>query len=445
MKRFLIFLAVLILGAFIVIYFPLTTQEEEPDARIIDRIPDADIIGSTDLINLSESLSKALYFYQLPIREYIDPDFTLAQAKKYGVDAQEPVFFFGNLNNQELACLGALITVRDSTILGEGIRQFNQLSPLQDTLLFGKTVYHFPEYNLHLCYGIDWLLVYKGDQVENSLESILKAKYNSISESWKTFLEQELNTAEIHIQLKGQLLAESGIEQSYIELTNDSSQLYIQNTLIFSDSIPFRIDSSYYPNFTPESYSRTQVNLNIRFKEKLAFKPLDLGLSKLNRLIGFPKKEFLNCWTGTFVLREGGFYEGREKIVETEFDENFNPVEVVRYHNVKIPSIACYLSTNGYSQRFVDSLKERGIFNQISDSEYRLLEYGPLAFIQTDTSLMLHTALRYPKIEATNNQNILFNYEGVRYQFTIDSIGPNQINTRITLPMKKMLDSFFNQ
>jgi len=444
MKRVPFLIFVFAFGIALVAYLIFQKPDNKIPTRLVDRIPDGDIIGSTDLLNLSESLSKALYYYQIPIREYVDPDFILAQAKKYGIEAQEPVYFYGNLDEKNIESIGALLVVRDSSVLSEGIKGFESLTELKETVIENIHVYSMPEYRIQLCFGADWLLIYRGKDIKASIRHILQAKHNSLSESWQDFLQQELNTSEMHIQLKGKLLNESGIKQSYIELTNDSNKLYIKNKLIFSDSIPFRLNKNNHPSFISEAFTRTQFNLNLSLNDKLKFKPLELGFKRLNKLIGFPKKEFLNCWTGGLSFREGGFYNGREKVITTEFDDNFEPIEVVKYKRVKIPSVACYLSTNSKSQIFIDALKEKGIFNQTSANEYRFLEYGPLELIQTDTSLMIHSAGHYPVFEDSTGQNIEFSHEGMNYQFSIDSIGEYHIDTRITLPMKEILNSLFH-
>ena len=57
----------------------LWIPEKVEPTRFVDRLPDADIIGKADILELATEIMPTLYYYQIPVREFISPDFILSQ------------------------------------------------------------------------------------------------------------------------------------------------------------------------------------------------------------------------------------------------------------------------------------------------------------------------------------------------------------------------------
>ena len=73
---------------------PWKAEVESP--RFVDRLPMAEIIGRTNILNLAKDFIPATYHNQIPFREFISPEFILSQGKINGLNLQRPVYFFGN-------------------------------------------------------------------------------------------------------------------------------------------------------------------------------------------------------------------------------------------------------------------------------------------------------------------------------------------------------------
>lgn len=90
--------------------------------------------------------------------------------------------------------------------------------------------------------------------------------------------------------------------------------------------------------------------------------PLNLPLNCTNlEKIGFPTNLFLSAWDGNLSFREGGRVSSTEKIIVTEFDENFNPTEVVRLQKIMVPGYSILLGVNPGIKQFIQALYAKGI------------------------------------------------------------------------------------
>lgn len=96
MYRQTLIIVILASGFALLLFFKPWKKEPKLLPRMEDRLPVADLIGQSDLLELSKSLSKTMFYFKLPFREYLSADFLLRQGKQYGVDIQKPVFFFAN-------------------------------------------------------------------------------------------------------------------------------------------------------------------------------------------------------------------------------------------------------------------------------------------------------------------------------------------------------------
>ena len=51
--------------------------------RFFDRLPEADVIGTANVLALSRSLSSSTYHFKVPFREFLTPEFILGQGKSF--------------------------------------------------------------------------------------------------------------------------------------------------------------------------------------------------------------------------------------------------------------------------------------------------------------------------------------------------------------------------
>ena len=127
--------------AILLILQPWKRFQVEPP-RFFDRLPEADIIGKSSILDLSRTLSSAMYYYKIPGREFLTYDFILSQGKSFGLDVQKPVFFFMDQENWEIKDLGLLTMVTDSSKISLGIEKLYQLTNIHDTVVLGERVFH---------------------------------------------------------------------------------------------------------------------------------------------------------------------------------------------------------------------------------------------------------------------------------------------------------------
>ena len=136
---------------------------QEPAPRFFDRLPEADIIGKSNILDLSRSLQGTMYYYKTPMREFLSHEFLLSQSKTYGLDLLKPAFFFINQDKWDIQDLGIMCLVADSSKLRLGLDKIKVLSSLRDTTIYNQKVYYDPMRSIYATYGDDWFLLYQGE------------------------------------------------------------------------------------------------------------------------------------------------------------------------------------------------------------------------------------------------------------------------------------------
>ena len=126
---FILFLISLLISFF---FFRSYFYSKKEIPSLLDRVPDADLLGRIKVLEIARQASSMLYYNKLPFRDLLTPEFLLAQAKNYGLDIQRPSYFFGNLDGE----YGALLHVNDSSKIYAGIARIAKGS--KDPLIIGN-------------------------------------------------------------------------------------------------------------------------------------------------------------------------------------------------------------------------------------------------------------------------------------------------------------------
>lgn len=434
----LILLLTAVLGT--LLYFqPWASKPEKP--RFLDRLPNAQIIGQSDLLELSKTLKSTAYFYKIPFREFISPDFILSQGKGYGLNVQAPVYFFGNEQNNQLNNWGVLVHVRDSSKIRQGIQTLIKLTDIYDTLIIDQPAYISSKGNLGISYGEDWLLVCSSNKLVTYINQVTAAKINDIPTRWKNFLQDSSFTDKaIVAQMESVRLKKLGIESILCAATNDSSSIMLHSAITQNDSLSFSLRET-GPSLPAEEYTKHLINLHLdtdRLGENKK-DPLYQLLKKVSAKVTFPLSDFLDTWDGDIAFRQGGIQIISEKYVTSELDENFNITEVEKYKRVKISGFSLYLSTNEKQQKMLSSLYKKGIITN-DGKKVRLLYSPPMYLKKSDTSLLFHTSRYAPstKTDSTQYGSSMYNYTPI--SFSIDSTKTKTFYGRIRLPLKKIIN-----
>ena len=443
MYRNLIIILILACGLAALLFFkPWEVLREDPP-RIYDRLPEADIIGQSDVLSLSRSLSMTMYYYRIPFRDFLSPNFILAQSKNYGLDIQKPVFFFANEKKDGIEDWGVLINVRDSSKITEGIIRLRQLTDISDTLLLGKKVYRFESNNVSMAYGDDWMFVYIGKHFYRRLKGVLFAKRNEIQPKWRYFINANDNNksslvAEVHSKKFDRL----GIESTMISLTNDSSSLVLHTAITQFDSLLFQL-KPVGPTLTQQEFSKHLINLHFDIERlrRSPSEPIYKALNNLGRKVGFPTGEFFEAWEGDLAFRQGGLQVGKEKYIVSELDENFNVTEVTKYRKTKIPGFTLYLSMNDKGRSFITHLLDKGILTQ-SEDKFRFLYSPPFNLKIKDSAVSVYSGTYMPKTKNDSINEILWMIQYTPVQIYIDSTKTKTVYGRIQIPLQKIVSDY---
>jgi hypothetical protein len=208
---------VALVGVFVTLLFFRPWESAPPkEPRFFDRLPDADIIGKSNILDLTRTLSSSTYHYKIPFRDFLTPEFILGQGKGFGIDFQKPAFFFANEKDWMIKSIGAMFMISDSTAVREGLVRLNNFVGLKDTVVYNHTVHKIEEYGVYLAYGKDWLLVYQGDDFKRTYHDVLFAKINEIPPNWRTFLNRESTKRPFIAIVTSKKLADNGIEAIYL-------------------------------------------------------------------------------------------------------------------------------------------------------------------------------------------------------------------------------------
>lgn len=433
-------------GVFVaLLFFRPWESEPERGPRFIDRLPDADVIGKSNILDLTRALSSSMYHYRIPFREFLSPEFILGQGKGFGIDFQESAFFFADEEDWEIQSFGILFKISDSSSVHAGINRLNKIIGLEDTVVYNRTVYKYSEQGVYFAYGKDWLLVYQGRNFKSSYHDILFAKINEIPPKWRAFLNQESTTDHAIIaQATTKNLADNGIESILLSVTNDSSSLTLNAQINQFDTLAFQIKDAGW-NYSSQEFTRTNASIHCDI-ERLRNNPNDpiiRFLTKLGEKISFPVNDLMNSWEGDIAFRQGGIERVREKYIESELDDNFNVTEVVKYKTVKVPGYSVYLSMNPAYRELIDKLLKKGIMTK-QEGKYRMLFSPPLQMNQTDTSIMFHTSKFLPELYPNSQNEVLFTHKKTPYIIYLDSTNLKTLYGRLQIPLDKIISDNIN-
>ncbi|XOV65967.1 MAG: hypothetical protein ACFHU9_10050 [Fluviicola sp.] len=417
-------------------------SEKEDIPRFFDRLPDADIIGKTNLLELTESLEQTTYHFRIPFREFLTREFVLLQSKSFGVDVQKPVYFFATQNEWNVDDFGAMFQVRDSSLINKGVTRLSSVVKLSDTLIYNQKVYQHKATKFSMAYGDNWLLVYCGDNFKRTFHDVLFAKRNEIPPNWRAFLNQtKMDGAPLVAKWSSKDLDSYGLNAIDVRLENDSTSLTLHSQIHQNDSIAIKLlDNG--PTYEQQEFTKTLANLHMDISglQDRPNDPLVLILKQIAQKISFPLQDFLHAWQGSVAFRQGGLQTYSEKYIESELDENFNITEVVKYKTIKLPGFSLYMTMNDGYPEFLNRLKVKGILTK-PDKRYRLLFSPPLALEQEEGAIALHTATYYEEPVTSSSNRILFTYNKTPYTFYMDSLGTNTYFCRLQIPLEQLIQS----
>lgn len=407
--------------------------------RFYDRLPSADIIGKTKILELSKSFSATLHHYKIPLRDFFSQDFILGQGKSFGLDLQSPVYYFINQEDWTMTDLGALIMVTDSSRIQLGVEKLRKLINLKDTSVLDQRVYYAPEENTYMTYGKDWMLIYSGKDFNNMLRNVKYAKYNQMPPKWKALLKEGKNESNLYAFIAFEELRNEGIRSIDLQLSNDTTNVLLHTKVNYIDTLLVSLKSS-GPAFEDRTFTRNNISLHLNV-EKLKKNP-DNALAKLithfGKKFGFPVGSFMQAWQGDLAFRQGGLETITEEYIVSELDEDFNITEVKKNRELKIQGFSIFISLNDKGPEFLNRLFAKGILTK-EEEKFRFLYSPPLRMNFNKESLSLHTAKYPPKMYDEPTQFIKWTYQQTPYEFYLDSSDYFTLYGRIRIPLDNLV------
>ncbi|MFT5780210.1 MAG: hypothetical protein ACI837_003171, partial [Crocinitomicaceae bacterium] len=250
----------LIIGVGTAIYLYLTWPKDQEPARFLDRLPEADIIGKANVLDFATEIMPTLYYYQIPIREFVSPDFILGQGKAYGLDFQKPIYFFGSVQNDRLKEWGLLISVDDSSKVLEGIRNMANIGDIHDTTVLNMHAFTSPDLNLVMSYSKDWMLIASTNKFPAYLNHVVNAKHNGLSSRWKEFLaDKTFENKSFVFRAISPRLKRHKIESILCATSSDSTSITFHTRVDQYDSVSFTL-KPYGQGFPQEEFTKSAIN-----------------------------------------------------------------------------------------------------------------------------------------------------------------------------------------
>ncbi len=436
-KLTFIFVLAILFGAFLIVN-PYLKKGKEPPA-IEDRLPDADFMATVDCIRLAREVNGMLYYYKVPYRDFLSPEFILSQAKAYGLHLQNPTYFFANKDGE----YGILAELTDSTKLGQGIEKLKHFFDVKELTIAKQKVYKIQEYKSYIFYGSDYICFYKGDSLKSQIKRITEAKTNQISPTWLDLINQKkyLNKS---VVLYSRLsdFKEVQIDQALAYPVVDSTHVYFYTYLSSKDTLPFKLKQGGM-DFKTGDFTKKAVNLHIdpSYLQSHPEHPLYAYLVKQSSRIRLPMKEFLDQWNGDLTFQQGGWISIDEKYIESEIDDDFNITEVIKTRQVKVPGFALNYSLKTSSVELLEIMKKRGFMTE-QENKYHLLLSPPLNFKKNkDFSHTFYASQTPPKLEESKKSYVMWMHKGTQYTVKIDSVKTFEFYGNLSFSMENILSA----
>lgn len=427
---FIIFLISLLIGFF---YFrPLLFKPKEIPS-LLDRMPEGQFLGRVKLLDFAEETASLLYYNKIPFRDLCSPEFLLAQAKSYGLDIQSDIYFFANDDGE----WGTLAKVSDSSKIISGIARLRQNSIIKDTLVGTQHVYAWDKKNTYLTYGLDWVFLYKGDNLPKRMYHVMYSKKNDISKNWKNFeRERQFKKEKTVVYVNHPKIHNKGIEALLVSHDSDSSSIKLKTYIRSLNKLKISPKKEGLSFMSSSNRDNTvHLHFNINELRNAPEDPYYQLMVKLAQRISFPLNSFLNAWEGDLSYHQGGFINVKEKVITSQLDEDFNVTETVTLQDKKVPAFALLLSTNNNIQSLLIQLLSKGILRKENENQLRFLFSPPLKIQQTKNFTYFYSSDNVPPTTLSSFNGGVFKYNGDRFGFQIDSMNTKETFGSINIPV----------
>ncbi len=434
-KGFFFVFLILLLGATLVFKSGLLKLNSNP--RLIDRLPTSDYLVRLKSLGFSKEINAILFKYKLPVREFASPDFLLSQAKHHGINIQSEAYLFFNQTRDEW---GGLVPLTDSSKIINGIERFRKNTEVLDSSIEDVRVFHFPEIEAIVAYEKNYLFIYRGNKFKKRLEEIRNTKQGSIRPSWKRFLSRKaLKNEKLVVYTESPMIKEWGFDYGLFAHDNDTVNLHVKCLLYSYTPHGIKLKSSYQGlDKSAQDSKSIELHLHPSFKTTYTGKALMAKLNSYGRKISFPTTTFFDVWNGDLSFREGGVVNSTQKIVVSEFDENFNVREVIKYEQIQVPGYAVVFNTHDNGMKFINAMFAKGLLHT-EEQRLRFLFSPLLRMNKIDSNYMFTSAAFFPPLVDKPENHMLWSYEGTPFLVTFEKIRRNSIELNVQFQAKPLI------
>ena len=408
----------------------------DPPPTLVDRLPESDILGRFQLLDVARETSSMMYYNQIPFRDLISAEFLLAQGKSFGLDVQKPGYFFSDDEGE----WGTFLSVIDSSKILSGVQRLTEFTSIEDTIIHNRKLHFLPKQNLYLFYDKTYIFLYHGNQMKKRLGNAMFAKNGEAGESWKKF--ESLKTfknEKLVVFSDSKKLKDLGIEYGLFSHDSDSMSFKLKSYIKTSHPLKITMkepDMALKPAANMEKVLNLHLNVD-EFKKNKQH-PIYKWLTEMGRKVSFPVDAFFEAWNGDLSFQQGGTQMVTEQVVSTEYDEEFNLTEVKTTKLVPVPGFALLISVNEKGKSFINTLFSKGIITK-QDSKYRFLFSPPLKMVIKPDYISAYSSDKSPSITQGSSCNGLWNYKGTKVAFRIDSMTQNEVFGSLEFPVNRLI------
>jgi hypothetical protein len=418
-----------ITGFFVYRYY---LQEEKPFPKIEDRLPDAEILGKINITEFSDELKPLLFKNKIKYRDFIASDFILSQTKNLGINLQKPVYFY--ITEQD--DFGALISVNDSSKVPKAIMRIKSFFDVQDTIVNGSIIYKISDYNTYLCFERNWLFIYKGNQFIKNYFQVKYADHTSMKQCWKNFLNDERFMNEnLSLYIRPKKLLKERLDYFATSINVDSNNVHLKTVIADNQYFPIQLKKGGLNFVSDLSTAKHFVNLHVNIDSLKTVKKhfIYSFIKPYTNKVNFPLEDFIQGWNGDLSINVNGKKKVAESFVETEFDDDFNSIEVTKTRFVERDMFSFVMSTTPSYRVFLDRLFAKGFLRK-NNNDYFFLMFSSVKLITKSDVFYVYTG-RVPKtdsIDVHSEGRIL--YDNTNFEFKIDSTSQKEMYLNLTIP-----------
>jgi hypothetical protein len=181
-----------------------------------------------------------------------------------------------------------------------------------------------------------------------------------------------------------------------------------------------------------------ELHLSPQFNTTKTGQQLIGKMHQMGKKISFPTREFFATWAGDLSFREGGAVNATQRIITSEFDEDFNVREVSKFETIKVPGYTVVYNTSDDGKRFINKLFGKGLLR--SEAQRLRFLFSPLLSMKyTDPYYFFTSASTFPKQIPDPGNYVLWNYKGTPILLSLGTVKKHSIALDVDFTVKPVL------